>query len=134
MGKDRSSPPNKQNRRRSSASLPIWLLACQSTALCRMCLVDNQNQTNGSFFVNLVKSLGADDYLAPISMLLVDRITAKASRSGSSTAQMMELPLGVAAAFDVDTRLEVVFEVIAEVSRLVDDVTRDDSAAFLANP
>ena len=99
-----------------------------------MCLVDNQNQTNGSFFVHLVKSLGADDYLAPISMLLVDRITAKASRSGSSTAQMMELPLGVAAAFDVDTRLEVVFEVIAEVSRLVDDVTRGDSAAFLANP
>jgi len=46
----------------------------------------------------------------------------------------MELPQGVAAAFDVDTRLEVVFEVIVEVSRLVDDIARDDKQSFLANP
>jgi len=90
--------------------------------------------TNVSFFVHLVKSLGADDYLAPISMLLVDRSTSKAGRSGSSTAQAMDLSQGLAAAFDVDTRLEVVFEVVAEVSRLVDDASRDNKVAFLANP
>lgn len=59
------------------------------------------------FFVHLVRSLGADDYLGPICMLLVDRSTTKAGRSGSSVAQAMELPQGVAAAFEVDTRIEV---------------------------
>lgn len=60
-----------------------------------------------SFFVHLVKSLGPEEYLAPISMLLVDRSITKAGRGGSTPSQAMELPQGVAAAFDVDTKLEV---------------------------
>lgn len=64
-------------------------------------------QSDDRFFVHLVKSLGPEDYLAPISMLLVDRSTTKAGRGGSSPSQAMELPQGVAAAFDVDTKLEV---------------------------
>lgn len=100
------------------------------------------------FFVHLVRSLGADDYLAPICMLLVDRSTTKAGRSGSSAAQTMELPQGVAAAFETDTKIEVgglgsllaradwqtVLEVVREVARLVDDFSREDKQAFLANP
>lgn len=60
-----------------------------------------------SFFVHLVKSLGAEDYLAPVSMLLVDRSTTKAGRGGASVGQAMELPQSVAAAFDTDTKLDV---------------------------
>ena len=109
--------------------------------------------SHASFFVHLVKSLGPEDYLAPISMLLVDRSTTKAGRGGNTASQAMELPHGVAAAFDVDTRLEVsdishcfcadvlnlqvVLDVVAEVSRLVSDTFKSDNEvkeAFLHIP
>ena len=80
------------------------------------------------FFVHLVQHLGAEEFLAPVSMLLVDRATVKSGRGGSSYTQALELPQGVAADFTPDLRLDVVLEVLYEVSRLVTDV----SASFLA--
>lgn len=50
----------------------------------------------GSFFSHLVDALGRTDFLAPISMLLIDRSTAKAGKSGNSAAQAIDLALGVA--------------------------------------
>lgn len=61
------------------------------------------------FFVHLVKSLGADDFLAPVCMLLADR-----SKGKNAT---LELPLGLAATFSAATRTDTLAEVVSEAAR-----------------
>ncbi|KAL7425209.1 snoRNA-binding rRNA-processing protein utp10 [Cryptotrichosporon argae] len=81
------------------------------------------------FFVHLVKSLGANDFLAPTLMLLVDRATTKAGRNGPA-----DLPLGLAGAFSAEVRVEAVSEIVNEVRRLVADLSAvDDHQAFLSH-
>ncbi|OCF41969.1 hypothetical protein I317_04161 [Kwoniella heveanensis CBS 569] len=84
------------------------------------------------FFVHLVRFLGPAEFLAPVCMLLVDRATTKAGRSGNSISTVLELPSALAAAFDHPYRTEVLSEVIIEVTRLVDDLTRTEKEAFLS--
>ncbi|WVF68418.1 hypothetical protein IAT40_003183 [Kwoniella sp. CBS 6097] len=84
------------------------------------------------FFVHLVRFLGPAEFLAPVCMLLVDRATTKAGRSGSSVSTVLELPSSLAAAFDHPYRTEVLSEVVNEVTRLVDDLTRTEKEAFLS--
>jgi hypothetical protein len=84
-----------------------------------------------SFFVHLVKSLGAKDFLPAVAMLLVDRATTKAGRS-SGAAQAIEMALGVAGAFEVSVRLETMRQVVQEIARLFDDLSTDEKRAFLS--
>jgi U3 small nucleolar RNA-associated protein 10 len=63
-------------------------------------------------------------------MLLIDRTVTKAGRSAGLT---LDLPLGVIASYDVAIRLDVVLEVVQEVSRLVPDLTNPDKIAFLSS-
>lgn len=81
-------------------------------------------------------------------MLLVERTLTKAGRAGLSAEQAMELPVALLGAFDVDARLSVstrlcspqsadspsqaILEVVQEVDRLVDDLSRTDKEAFLS--
>lgn len=83
------------------------------------------------FFVHLVKALGPDDFLAPTAMLLVERSISKSSRAGSTSAQAMDLALNVSNAYGADLKSEVVLKVVLEVTRLVDDLTKEDKEAFL---
>ncbi|WVR07984.1 hypothetical protein IAU60_005027 [Kwoniella sp. DSM 27419] len=83
------------------------------------------------FFVHLVKSLGATDFLAPVCMLLVDRATTKSGRSGNPVATVLELPAGLASAFDGSVRTRVLSEVVNEAARLVGDLSQTDKEAFL---
>ncbi|RXK39692.1 hypothetical protein M231_03047 [Tremella mesenterica] len=83
-----------------------------------------------AFFVHLVTSLGAEDFLAPVGMLLAE----KANKGGRSfSSQVLELPLNIAAAFDQSTRLEALKEIMDEILRLLDDLTPSDNPkkAFL---
>ncbi|WVQ84520.1 hypothetical protein IAT38_006674 [Cryptococcus sp. DSM 104549] len=84
------------------------------------------------FFVHLVKSLGPADFLPAVCMLLVDRATTKAGRSSNSVATVLELPAGLAAAFDVSVRTEVLVEVVQELGRLVGDLSKTEKEAFLS--
>ncbi|WVQ66419.1 uncharacterized protein L199_004599 [Kwoniella botswanensis] len=84
------------------------------------------------FFVHLVKSLGPADFLAPICMLLVDRATTKAGRSGNPVSVVLELPAGLAGAFDIQVRTEVLSEVVADLARLIGDLSRSEKEAFLS--
>ncbi|KAK4685034.1 U3 small nucleolar RNA-associated protein 10, partial [Tremellales sp. Uapishka_1] len=82
------------------------------------------------FFVHLVKSLGPADFLAPVTMLLVDRGNTKAGKSKDGVSPM-ELPLGVAAAFELDVKLGALSEVVQEVARLVSDISAEEKTSFL---
>ncbi|WVQ74325.1 U3 small nucleolar RNA-associated protein 10 [Cryptococcus sp. DSM 104548] len=84
------------------------------------------------FFVHLVKSLGASDYLAPVSMLLVDRATTKAGRNKEPVSVVLDLPSSVASAFGVSEKVVVLQEVVQELGRLVGDLSRTDKEAFLS--
>lgn len=84
------------------------------------------------FFVHLVKSLGASDYLAPVCMLLVDRATTKAGRNKESVSTALELPANLVAAFDVSVKTQVLGEIVQELARLIGDLSKADKEAFLS--
>ncbi|WWC92888.1 uncharacterized protein L201_007850 [Kwoniella dendrophila CBS 6074] len=84
------------------------------------------------FFVHLVKSLGARDFLAPICMLLVDRATTRTGRSGNPASVVLELPIALATSFDISVRTEVLSEIVSELARLVGDLTQAEKEAFLS--
>ncbi|KAK8849743.1 hypothetical protein IAR55_005078 [Kwoniella newhampshirensis] len=84
------------------------------------------------FFVHLVKSLGAVDFLAPVCMLLVDRATTKGGRAGKDAGTVLELPASLAGTFDVSVRTEVLVEIVNELGRLVGDLARVEKEAFLS--
>ena len=73
------------------------------------------------FFVHLVRSLEPGYFLAPVSMLLVDRTTTKAGRGGLTASQALDLPIGVTTSFYIDDQLFVVKQTLEEVGRLYSD-------------
>jgi hypothetical protein len=125
---------NIQNLSPSSAYLPTWLVVYLVTAPCREssldCYLRPHHPDIPSFFRHLTHSLGPSDFLAPVSMLLIDRTVTKAGKSAGLT---LDLPLGVIASYDVAIRLDVVLEVVQEIARLVPDLTNPDKTAFLSN-
>lgn len=70
------------------------------------------------FFVHLVKSLGAEDFLAPVCMLLATR----------GKADALELPLSLAAAFSPAARTEALLEFVKEANSVFLD---EDEVIFL---
>ncbi|WWC65921.1 uncharacterized protein I303_108543 [Kwoniella dejecticola CBS 10117] len=84
------------------------------------------------FFVHLVKSLGPEDFLAPICMLLVDRATTKAGRSGNPVSVVLDLPASLGSSFDITIRTEVLASVVDELTRLVHDLSESEKEAFLS--
>ena len=80
------------------------------------------------FFVHLVKSLGPEDYLPPVLMLLVERGT----RGKASSSQALELPLSLALAASGTTRASSISEIVQEVLRLLVDTSSAEKTAFLS--
>lgn len=72
------------------------------------------------FFVHLVKSLGADDFLAPVCMLLATR----------GKADAIELPLSLGAAFPPTARTEALAEIVNETTRAAEE-DEEESTGFL---
>ncbi|GMK56611.1 hypothetical protein CspeluHIS016_0304510 [Cutaneotrichosporon spelunceum] len=73
------------------------------------------------FFVHLVKSLGADDFLAPVCMLLATR----------DKADAIELPLSLATAFPPAVRTEALLEIVNEAASAIEDEGEDEAPTFL---
>ncbi|OWZ73272.1 U3 small nucleolar RNA-associated protein 10 [Cryptococcus neoformans] len=84
------------------------------------------------FFIHLVKSLGASDYLAPVCMLLVDRATTKSGRNKESVSTVLELPTNLVAVFDVSVKTQVLGDIVQELARLIGDLSKTDKEAFLS--
>lgn len=77
------------------------------------------------FFRLLVDVLGADDFLAPVCMLLADRVVHRVSRTPSHSAALLELPLGLVRAEPLAVRVHALNQVWTEIDRLLaraDDV------------
>lgn len=86
------------------------------------------------FFVHLVESLGAQEFLAPVSWLLIDRATAKTAKSAGSAGleQAIELALGVANSAGRHARLVTLKETVGEAGRLMADLPNAEKSAFLS--
>jgi len=71
------------------------------------------------FFRLLVDVLGTDDFLAPVCMLLADRVAHRVSKSPSHSAALLQLPLGLVRAEPLDVRLRALNQIWAEIARLL---------------
>ncbi|WFD22826.1 snoRNA-binding rRNA-processing protein utp10 [Malassezia equina] len=77
------------------------------------------------FFRLLVDVLGTDDFLAPVCMLLADRVAHRVSKSPSHSVTLLQLPLGLVRAEPLAVRLRALNQIWAEIARLLahaDDV------------
>ena len=73
-----------------------------SPVLCPLLL------TNRSFFSHLVDTLGPEDFLAPVSMLLVDRVSSRVIRQNATeSAGSLFLPLAVSERYAAELQLLV---------------------------
>ena len=73
------------------------------------------------FFRLLVDVLGADDFLAPVCMLLADRVTHRVTRSPGSSSSLLQLPLGIMRAEPFHVRVHAMNQMWSEVVRLLHD-------------
>lgn len=61
-----------------------------------------------SFFTQLADALGATDFLAPLCMLLVDKVSNRVARQNAADAQnSLFLPLSVLERYPAELRLKV---------------------------
>ncbi|KAH8084910.1 armadillo-type protein [Cristinia sonorae] len=73
-----------------------------------------------SFFTQLVDALGSDDFLAPVCMLLVDKVSNRVARQNATDAHnSLFLPLSVLERYPTDLRLQTILELLHEARRLV---------------
>ncbi|KIJ60905.1 hypothetical protein HYDPIDRAFT_42974 [Hydnomerulius pinastri MD-312] len=87
-----------------------------------------------NFFVHLTEVLGPQKFLAPVCMLLVDKVTNRASRQAAEEAQnSLTLPTSLLRHFARSTQIMVLTEVLRECLRLTSCLTspNDARAAFL---
>ncbi|WFD27115.1 snoRNA-binding rRNA-processing protein utp10 [Malassezia nana] len=71
------------------------------------------------FFRRLVDVLGTDDFLAPVCMLLADRVAHRVSKSPAHSATLLQLPLGLLRAEPLAVRLRALNQIWAEIARLL---------------
>ncbi|PKI82871.1 Utp10p [Malassezia vespertilionis] len=70
------------------------------------------------FFRLLVEVLGADDFLAPVAMLLAARAEHRVCKSYANAANLLQLPLGVLKTERLAARIDALNQIWAEVVRL----------------
>lgn len=81
-----------------------------------------------SFFAHLVDVLNPTEYLAPVIMLLADKVSNRVSRQSRQEASTtLSLPLNIMAHHKTATVFSAMREVVAEVKRLISLVTGQDS-------
>ncbi|KAF9221723.1 hypothetical protein BS17DRAFT_710411 [Gyrodon lividus] len=90
-----------------------------------------------NFFVHLTEVLGVQAFLAPVCMLLIDKVTNRASRQAPEEAQStLALPTSLLRHFDRSSQIFVVTEVLKECLRLMSCLLTPENAtaAFLDYP
>ena len=107
------------------ARLALW---CETRSLLRIfsdASTHIPRHRRHVFFRLLVDVLGADDFLAPVCMLLADRVAHRVSKAPSNSSALMQLPLGLMRAESFPVRVRALNQIWAEVMRLLhgsDDV------------
>ena len=107
------------------ARLALW---CETRSLLRIfsdASTHIPRHRRHVFFRLLVDVLGADDFLAPVCMLLADRVAHRVSKAPSNSSALMQLPLGLMRAESFPVRVHALNQIWAEVMRLLhgsDDV------------
>ncbi|KAL4401209.1 90S preribosome protein [Malassezia pachydermatis] len=71
------------------------------------------------FFRLLIDVLGTDDFLAPVCMLLADRVAHRVSKTPSNSATLLQLPLGLVRAEPLRVRVHALNQMWAEIGRLL---------------
>lgn len=71
------------------------------------------------FFRLLVDVLGADDFLAPVCMLLADRVAHRVSKAPSNSSHLLQLALGLMRAEPFRVRVHAMNQIWAETLRLL---------------
>ncbi|KAI0651200.1 hypothetical protein C8Q79DRAFT_1004507 [Trametes meyenii] len=75
-----------------------------------------------NFFSHLVDTLGPEDFLAPVTMLLVDRVANRVVRQNvTDSVGSLFLPLAVCEKYPAGLQLSLFVELVYEVERLVSD-------------
>ncbi|KAI0790983.1 hypothetical protein C8Q75DRAFT_805854 [Abortiporus biennis] len=73
-----------------------------------------------SFFSQLIDALGASEYLAPVSLLLIDRMANRVSRQNATDAlASLTLPLSVFQRYPESLRLQAMIEMLDEVEHVL---------------
>lgn len=66
------------------------------------------HRMNASFFVHLTEVLGGDEFLAPISMLLIEKVAGRVVRQSQSDAQAsLSIPLSILHHYGSATQAQV---------------------------
>ncbi|KAF9238673.1 hypothetical protein BU15DRAFT_88298 [Melanogaster broomeanus] len=90
-----------------------------------------------NFFVHLTEALGGQAFLAPVCMLLIDKVTNRASRQAPEEAQStLSLPISLLRHFDRSSQIFVLTEILRECLRLTSCLLcpENATAAFLGYP
>ncbi|OJA15136.1 hypothetical protein AZE42_07566 [Rhizopogon vesiculosus] len=86
-----------------------------------------------NFFIHLVDVLGPQEFLAPVCMLLVDRVANRVSRQHDDEASAsLGLPISLLRHFPQPAQLHVFKEALREATRLIRNIISDEAdATFL---
>jgi U3 small nucleolar RNA-associated protein 10 len=88
------------------------------------------------FFTHLVAVLGTDDFLAPVSMLLVEKVANRIARqSGQDSQSSLELPITLVNSAPLPIRIKSLVVILEEAERLVTRVVQpEDSTSLFLSP
>ncbi|KAG0706218.1 hypothetical protein DFH29DRAFT_902720 [Suillus ampliporus] len=82
-----------------------------------------------NFFIHLVDVLGPQEFLAPVCMLLVDRVANRVSRQHEDEASTsLGLPISLLRHFPRQLHLHVLKEALQEAKRLIRNIASSDEA------
>ncbi|OAX34660.1 hypothetical protein K503DRAFT_428951 [Rhizopogon vinicolor AM-OR11-026] len=83
-----------------------------------------------NFFIHLVDVLGPQEFLAPVCMLLVDRVANRVSRQHDDEASAsLGLPISLLRHFPQPAQLHVFKEALREATRLIHNIISDEAGA-----
>ena len=102
----------------ADARLALWL---ETRALLRIfsdAAAHIPRHRRQVFFRLLVEVLGARDFLAPVAMLLADRVAHRIDKAPAHAASLLQLPLGVLRAEPPEVRVAAVNQIWPEIQRL----------------
>ncbi|WFD29976.1 snoRNA-binding rRNA-processing protein utp10 [Malassezia sp. CBS 17886] len=81
------------------------------------------------FFRLLVDVLGADDFLAPVCMLLIDRVVYRVTKAPANADTLLQLPLSILRAEPPRLRLRAMNQIWSEIVRLLARAAGADDVA-----
>jgi U3 small nucleolar RNA-associated protein 10 len=121
--------PARLLRRCQSCTSPSAHAVCRSDQWSR-----KQLTVRLSFFSHLVEVLGADEFLAPMCMLLVDKVANRATKQTLDDAQAtMNLPLMLMQKLDVARQVTAMHAILHEAKTHLGNITGTNHVTFLGD-